>query len=160
MTADVEEGLKAYLVTALAAEEQTIGEGDAATTVMACSIADLTVSLHANTGADTLPDFTPLVLIMAGDFPHVVGPLYNGKVDIVVSTPQRVPGITVASHRAIVREISGWFNLAHKSEVSEAMVEVASHETTGWFEEAVRANQEGDRWATMITLDPFGVSKV
>lgn len=160
MTAAIEEALKGYLATALSATQQIIGEDDAATSVMACEIAGVKVSLHANTGQDTIPDHTPLILVMAGEFPHVVGGLYNGKIDIVISTPQRVSGLTVATHSAIVAAVHPLFDLTSKKSTISSALTATGYTSTGWFEDSVRDNHEGSRWRTMISFDPFGVEKV
>lgn len=111
------------------------------------------------TSGGAVPDSKPSVICVE-EMPHTAGKLYLGNERIVVSTPAKVDGCSVTTHRALVklvRESLAWDDddaqAATKTAALDAAVFAASQfHTAGFFFQGATDAQNDDMWQTTLEI--------
>lgn len=132
MTSLIEQGLADFMGEFFAANE------------VACAV-------HPGTSNAPLPSTEPVVIVNVRECVHEVGPLYTGKLEVIVSTPAMAQK-TVEDHRIIVAAVEDAFDPENAAEISAAVQEKADCTVNGWFYEGPRDAQQDDRWHTTMSF--------
>lgn len=152
MNAEIETGIRAFLIAKLAAVEHILDAGPPQLAVTAATVGGVKASLHTNTGTDPLPDSIAYIVIQA-KAKHEVGPLYMGACTILVSTPAKVDGFTPAKHDAFSKAVrDAIFAPANQADLSSAVQTAASFTTHGHFFEEQEEGTAEDRWQAKINF--------
>ena len=86
MNSAVEQGLATYLAARLVAANFTVPV------------------VLPGTSASTVPNSVPSVILVVG-MTHDAGTLYSGALKAVISTPAKVEGFDLTSHKALVKQV-------------------------------------------------------
>ena len=114
--------------------------------------------IHPGTSNATLPTTEPVVIVNLRECVHDVGPLYTGKLEVIISTPSMAQK-TVDDHRLIVAAAEDAFDPEHAAEISAAVQESADCTVNGWFYDGPRDSQQEDRWLTTMIF-ALGLARV
>jgi hypothetical protein len=132
MTSLVEQGLVEFMSEFFAANE-------------------VTCPVHPGTSNAAIPATEPVAIINVRECVHEVGPLYTGKLELIISTPAMAQK-TVEDHRLIVAAAEDAFDPENGAEISAAVEEKADCTVNGWFYEGPRDSQQDDRWLTTMNF--------
>ena len=119
---------------------------------------EINASVHNGTSNEPIPPDASVVILSVKECQHVVGPLYNGLLDVIVSTPA-VTQKTVSDHRVLVAEMEEAFDPDNAPEINAAVQTAASCSINGWFYQGPKDTQQGERWHTVMSY-VLGVARL
>lgn len=161
MTSQIEQGLKAFLVTQLGAAEIELGDKENKITVLAFTVDGKSVGLRAFTGDVSVPEIMPACVIKCTDAKKMPGTsLTRAQVEIVIATPRRVEGITDALHRAIQVAVMAHVSTTNLAAISTALQAAGAGICGGWGDIGPADAHTSGHWVTTHRLSPFGVRAV
>lgn len=111
---------------------------------------EVTAVVHAGTSNAAIPPDDSLVIVNVKECQHVVGPLYNGMLEVIVSTPT-VTQKTVEDHRLLVANADDAFDPDNGSDVSAAVLSAANCSVNGWFYQGPKDSPQNERWTTVMS---------
>lgn len=132
MTSQIEQGLADFMSGFLAANE-------------------VTCEVHTGTGNDAAPGRESMVIVSVRECNHEVGPLYTGKLEVIVSTPA-IAQRTVQDHRILVAAVEDAFDSDNANDINAAVREQANCTVNGWFYQGPRDAQQDDCWHTTLSF--------
>jgi hypothetical protein len=112
---------------------------------------EISAVVHAGTSNEAIPPDDSVVIVSVKECQHVVGPLYNGMLEVIVSTPA-VTEKTVEDHRLLVANAEDTFDPDHGSDVSAAVVTAANCSVNGWFYHGPKDSPQNERWTTVMSF--------
>ena len=117
------------------------------------------VAVLPGTSGGTIPNSQPSIIAVM-ELPHTAGKLYLGNERIVISTPAKIDGCTLTTHRALVkliREALAWDDddaaASTKDTALDTAVFAASNfHTRGFFFVTARDAQSDEMWQTTLEI--------
>lgn len=134
MNASIEQGLKTYAETALAALFATI---------------DPAPILDTGQSGEIMPAEKQTVIFNVKACPKDAGKLYTAELEVVVSTPA-IAAFTVANHRALVAGVEPIMEPENEADFSDAIEAAADAITAGIFFAGPVEVQHSGRWNTVL----------